>query len=36
VIFVLAPDGTIARYFQGISPSPDAIAAALRRARTGR
>ena len=30
VIFVVAPDGTIARYFQGISPSPDAIAAALR------
>lgn len=30
VIFVLAPDGTLARYFQGISPSPDAIAAALR------
>jgi protein SCO1/2 len=35
VIFVLAPDGTIARYFQGISPSPDAIAAALRRAASG-
>jgi len=32
VIFVIAPDGTIARYFQGISPSPDAIAAALRSA----
>lgn len=35
VIFVLAPDGTIARYFQGISPPPDAIAAALRRAASG-
>lgn len=35
VIFVLAPDGTIARYFQGISPAPDAIAAALRRAASG-
>jgi protein SCO1/2 len=35
VIFVLAPDGTIARYFQGISPSPADIAAALRRAASG-
>lgn len=36
VIFVISPDGTIARTFQGISPSPDAIAAALRRAASGR
>ena len=35
VIFVVSPDGTIARYFQGISPAPDAIAAALRRAASG-
>jgi protein SCO1/2 len=35
VMFVLAPDGTIARYFQGIAPSPDAIATALRGAASG-
>jgi protein SCO1 len=36
VLFVLTPDGTIARYFQGIAPSPAEIAAALRRAASGR
>jgi protein SCO1/2 len=35
VIFVIAPDGTIARYFQAISPSPAELAAALRRAASG-
>ena len=34
-IFVIAPDGTIARIFQGISPSPGDLAAALRRAVSG-
>jgi protein SCO1/2 len=35
VIFVIAPDGTIARTFQGIAPAPGAIATALRRAASG-
>lgn len=35
VIFVIAPDGTIARTFQAISPSPGDLAAALRRAVSG-
>jgi protein SCO1 len=35
VIFVLGPDGTIARIFQGISTSPGDLAAALRRAASG-
>lgn len=35
VIFVIAPDGTIARTFQGISASPGDLAAALRRAASG-
>jgi protein SCO1/2 len=34
-IFVIAPDGTIARTFPGISPSPGDLAAALRRAASG-
>ena len=35
VIFVIAPDGTIARTFQGVSPPPGDLAAALRRAASG-
>jgi protein SCO1/2 len=35
VMFVIAPDGTIARYFQAIAPPPAALAAALRRAASG-
>jgi protein SCO1/2 len=34
-IFVIAPDGTIARTFSGISPSPGDLAAALRGAAAG-
>lgn len=35
VIFVIAPDGTIARSFGGIAPAPGDLAAALRRAASG-
>jgi hypothetical protein len=34
-MFVITPDGTIARHFQAISPSPAELAAALRRAASG-
>jgi protein SCO1/2 len=34
-IFVIAPDGTIARTFPGVSPSPGDLAAALRGAASG-
>lgn len=35
VVFAIAPDGTIARYLQGIDFTPAAVAAALRQAATG-
>lgn len=36
VVFVLAPDGTIARYLQGVQLDPTALAEALRAAAAGR